>query len=272
MRLHVVRAISLGALAVLASLPSVGCGATGGKRFSFEARAAGAPRSDGATSGPLTFDNETGWSITLRRANVTLGPVYLNVIAPLQTEEAGRVVGEVLGQVPFDALSSNEVPFPTRGTITDDEVRTVDLWFYPRPGVAPETTKIDTVALDVAGEATKGADDVRFRGMLVLDDTWLPAAQPGEPGGQTILGVRKVRGIPADFHPTEGGHLTLRFDVRACFRGADFASLATNPEDPDGTKILVQSKSGNVLTDQVMTNLYEGVRAQTGTYSVTWTR
>lgn len=294
MSLRVVRATSLGVLFVafsLASLPSVGCGATGSKRFAFEARAAGTPRTDGATSGPLTFDSETGWSITLRRANVTLGPVYLNVIAPLWTGaidrpswiktahangeshlDSGRVVGEVLGQIAFDALSSSEVAFPTRGTITDEEVRTVDLWFYPRPGIAPDTTKIDTVALDVAGEATKGADDVRFRGTLVLDDTWLPATQPGEPGGQTILGVRQVRGIPADFVPTEGGHLTLRFDVRACFRGADFASLATNPEDPDGTKILVQSKSGTFLTDQVMTNLYEGVRAQTRTYSVTWTR
>lgn len=264
---------ALGVVFALASVAAFGCGATGNKRFAFEARAAGAPRADGAASGAFTFDNETGWSITLRRANVTLGPVYLNVIAPRESRlESGRVVGEVLGQIAFDALSPTEVPFPTRGTITDDEVRTVDLWFYPRAGVAPETTKIDTVALDVAGEATKGADDVRFRGTLVLDDAWLPAVQPGEPGGQTILTVRQVRGIPADFIPTEGGHLTLRFDVKACFRGADFASLAQNPEDPDGTKILVQSKSGKYLTDQVMTNLYEGMRAQNGTYSVTWTR
>lgn len=267
--MRLLRALAL--VTTVAALAS--CGATGNKRFAFEARAAGATRTDGATSGPLTFDNETGWSITLRRANVTLGPAYLNVIAPRESHlEPGRVVGEVLGQVAFDALSPSEVPFPTRGTITDDEVRTLDLWFYPRAGVAPETNDIDTVALDVAGEATKGADDVRFRGQLVLDDTWLPAAQPGEPGGQTILSVRQVRGIPAAFLPTEGGHLTLRFDVRACFRGADFASLAQNPEDPDGTKILVQSRSGASLTDQVMTNVYEGVRAQTGTYSVTWTR
>ncbi|CAN5199402.1 hypothetical protein BH09MYX1_BH09MYX1_64140 [soil metagenome] len=287
------RGASLGVLFVVCSistLPSVGCGATGSKRFAFEARAAGALRTDGATVGPLSFVNENGWTITLQKANVTLGPVYLNVIAPLRTAgfsglsfvktahaagdshlDAGRVVGEVLGQVSFDALSQAEVPFATRGTITEEEVRTLDVWFYPAPGIAPETTKIATVALDVVGDAVKGADHVAFRGNLVLDDAWLPNAQPGARGGQTILGVRQVRGIPADFYPTEGGHLTMRFDVRACFRAAEFSNLSGSLSDPDGTKILVQAKSGTTTTDQVMTNLYQGVRA-TKTYSVAWTR
>ena len=277
------------ALAALASLPNVGCGATGSKRFAFEARVAGAARTDGSASGPLTFVNETGWTVTLTKASVTLGPVYLNVIAPLRPTafnrleairlahaageshlEGGRVVGEVLGQVTFDALSPAEVPMAPPGTILEEEVRTLDLWFYPPPGVAPETVKTDTVALDVAGEATKGTDDVRFRGALVLDDAWLPNAQAGQTGAQTITSVRQVRGIPADFTPTEGGHLTLRFDVRACFRGADFSNLAANPRDPDGTRILVQAKSGKVTTDQVMTNLYQGMRASTGTYAAQW--
>jgi hypothetical protein len=280
--------VAIFALAALASVPNVGCGATGSKRFAFEARVAGAPRADGKASGPLTFDNATGWTITLTKANVTLGPVYLNVIAPLRTAsnglpllkrayasgeshlDPGRVVGEVLGQVTFDALSPTEVSITPPGTIVDEEVRTLDLWFYPPPGVAPETVKIGTVALDVAGEATKGTDDVRFRGSLVFDDAWLPNAQAGQTGVETITSLRQVRGIPADFVPTEGGHLTLRLDVRACFRGADFSNLSANPQDADGTRILVQSKSGTTTTDQVMTNLYQGLHASTGTYAAQW--
>jgi hypothetical protein len=275
-------------VAAVITPPLAGCGATGNQRFPFTAQAAGAPRDDGQTAGPLTFTNETGWTITLTKADVTLGPVYLNVIAPLREAslgaswvktahahgdshlDSGRVVGEALGQVTFDALSPLAVKFPVSGTVESEQVRTLDVWFYPAPGVAPETTKIDTVALAVAGEAVRGADDVRFRGALVLDDAWLSNAQAGQNGVTTITSIRQVRGVPVAVLPTSGGTLTLRFDVKRCFRGADFSNLAANPTDPDGTKILVQSKSGKYTTDQVMTNVYQGVRA-TATYAVTWT-
>ncbi|HEY0465228.1 MAG TPA: hypothetical protein VGC79_13505, partial [Polyangiaceae bacterium] len=145
---------------------AVGCaGGTGSRRFSFEARIAG---TGPATTGDHTFTNEKGWVVSLSRANVTLGPVYLNVIPPLTDSsanifgyfirsawahgeghlDAGRVVGEVLAQVSFDALSSELVSFPERGDIAQEDVRTTDIWFYPEPGVAADTTKIDTIALD----------------------------------------------------------------------------------------------------------------------------
>lgn len=261
-------------------------GSTGTPRFAFEARAGGAPREG---SGPLRFVNETGWTVTLTKADVTLGPVYLNVVPPLGAQslrevlvrtawahgeghlDSGRVVGEVLAQVRFDALSGDLVPFPVVGTVTQEAVRTTDIWFYPEPGVSPDTTKIDTAALDVAGEATRdGASPVRFRGRLVLDDAWQPDAQKGARGTQSIAEIRRVRGVRSSFYPREGGRLEIRFDVRRLFRGADFENLARGPSDKDGTKILVQSKSGKFTTDQVMTNLYQGLRESTGTYSVRW--
>jgi len=56
-------------------------GGTGSQRFSFSARIRGtAP----TTTGEYRFVNERGWDITLTRATVTLGPVYLNVIPPLR--------------------------------------------------------------------------------------------------------------------------------------------------------------------------------------------
>lgn len=292
--------IGLGLVAMLvAPLVPVGCtGQTGGERFSFEARAGGTART-GADGAPLTFTNERDWTITLTKADVTIGPLYLNVVPPLsdQTQTLlrapwsdvfiksawaageghlgdGRVVGEVLAQLRFSALSTELVPFPALGSITQDEVRTADVWLYPSSkGSATtnlEATKTDTVSFDVIGEASKGGEIVRFRGALLLDDAWQPAVAEGSRSTVTISSIRKVRGIPAGFFPTPGGHLDLRFDVTRLFRGADFSNLADNPTDKDGVKQLVQSKTGKVTTDQVMTNLYQGMHESTGTYSVRW--
>lgn len=290
--------------AVALAVSSVGslfsCGTTGSERFSFPASAGGA---EGAGRAPFT--NALGWTITLTRAEVSIGPIYLNVIAPLndQTQSSragshgrtpslttpagsllriraaygdtdhlggGREVGEVLGRLTFDALSPTLVPFTTSGTVTQEEVRTAEVWLYPPPGVAYETVNITAPSLEVAGEATRAGETVRFRGSLILNEAWASDAQPGERSAQPITDLRKVRGIPASFFPNAGGSLEIRFDPRPLFRGADFANLTTNPTDGDGTKVLVQSKTGTVTTDQVMRNLFQGLRASTGTYSVRW--
>jgi hypothetical protein len=280
------------ALTFALALARAGCsGNTGSKRFDFDAQIGGAASAPG---GPLTFTNETGWTITLTKAKVTLGPVYLNVVPPLRDETQsvldplidlfvrrawaageghlgeGRVVGEVLGQVTFDALSPALVAFPVQGSLAQEEIRTTEVWFYPKPGVSPDATKIDTVALDVAGEAARAESRVRFRGALILNDAWQPDQPAGTRGAQSIAQIRKVRGIPSTFFPAEGGHLEIRVDVAHLFRGADFSNLDANPADRDGTKLLVQSKAGKFTTDQVMTNLYQGLRAVDGTYAVRW--
>ncbi|MDB4944749.1 MAG: hypothetical protein JWP97_4283 [Labilithrix sp.] len=276
-----------GALAALLSSGPVSCGSTGSARFAFEARAGGIERDPAQ---PLTFVNATGWTITLTRAMVTIGPVYLNVIAPLRDDRSsglprflgirsalgdddhlgpGREVGEVLAQVTFDALSPELVSFPVAGSMTQEQVRTAEVWFWPPPGAAPDTPDAGTV-LDVAGTATRAGSYVAFRGALVLDDAWATDAKPGEHSAQSLTELRKVRGIPTTFYPTEGGFLEIRFDVRALFRGAELADLSSNPTDTEGTRILVQSKAGKYTTDQVMRNLFQGTRASTGTYAVHW--
>jgi hypothetical protein len=260
-------------------------GTTGSERFAFDARAGGIERA----AGPYSFVNEKGWSVTLTRANVTLGPLYLDTVPPLSGQQGwlqrallpvahaageshlgeGRVVGEVLAQVSFDALSPQLVPFGARGTIVSEQVRTAAPCFYPPPGTAIETPKIDQVAVDLAGSAEKDGTTVAFRGALIFDDAWLPDPKPGSPGNQSMVSVRTVRGVPASFFPTSGGALELRMDVRRLFAGADFSSLDQSPEDPDGTKILVQSKTGKYTTDQVMRNVFAGTTA-TGTYAIRW--
>ena len=277
-----------GMLTVAVTCASASCASgTGNQRFSFEARIAG---EGPGTAESHTFVNEKGWTIALSRAEVTLGPVYLNVIAPLTDTtttfldffvrsawaygedhlHSGRVAGEVLAQVTFDALSAEPTPFPRLGTMTQEPVRTAEVWFFPAPGVPGDTKRIDTVALDVAGTASREGLSVPFRGQLVLNDDWLLDQTQGQRGNLSITGMRQVRGIAAPFFPSEGGRLDIGFDISRLFRGAEFSSIATNPSDDDGTKRLVQKQTSQVSRDQVMTNLYQGLRETNGTYSVHW--
>lgn len=223
-------------------------------------------------------------------AAVTIGPVYLNVIAPLRDDTsssswrvpwlgvrrafvgAGREAGEVLGQITFDALSPTLVAFPVQGTMAQEQVRTAEIWLWPPPGTSADTIKIDDSSVDFAGEATKEGAQVRFRGTLILDEAWTSDAKPGERSAQPVSSIRKVRGIPTTFYPTAGGALEIRVNVRTLFRGADFSNLQANRTDKDGTKILAQSKTDRVTTDQVMRNVFQGLRASTGTYAVRWTQ
>lgn len=282
------RTLLSASLAALFAIAAACAGTAGGDRYPFDAYAGGAARADGQSSGPLAFTNDKGWQTTLTRCSVTFGPVYLNTVAPLSGEqtwlggwllpyahaegashlEGGRVVGQVLEQVTIDALSPALRRFGT-GETTQETIRTAEIGFYPPPGVPVDQTRIDQAALDVTGSATKDGVTVRFRGRLFVDDAWLPDPKPGAPGAASVLALRLVRGIPAAFSPSRGGALEVRVDAKVLFAGADFSSLADNPEDPDGTKILVQSKTGRYTTDQVMRNAFSGLRS-VDAYDVRW--
>jgi hypothetical protein len=271
-----------------AALPFGCAGTTGSDRFPFYARVGGVERD---ASVPFEFDNERGWRVRLTQAELTLGPVYLNTVAPLRrasrlwgvpfVREAraheshlgdGNIVGEVLAQATVDLLSPELVTFPSWGTVTRDEVRTLEVCYYPSVGQAPDVPGNDVAALRVAGRATRGAEAVAFRGQLVLDDSWRPGGEPGSNDYVTLRSVREVRGVPAAFVPTEGGWLELRVNAAALLRSARFESLEKSPLDADGaTRLLVQTKGAERATDQVLRSIYNGVRAATGdTYAARW--
>jgi hypothetical protein len=280
------------ALTLSLALPTGCAGTTGGKRFEFDALAGGVQRTNAES---FTFSNQRGWSITLAKARITVGPVYLNVNAPLSNGTAengkfgflnhlvthahaagadflggGRVVGEVLGRVTFDALSATLVAFPVRGSIAQEPVRTADICFFPSKDTSPESPQTNEPTVEVEGVATRDNQVVIFRGALVLNDSWVPTAAAGARDAIPIATIRQSRGISAPLLPTEGGRLELRFDVRALFRGADFSNVAFNPRAADGAVLLAQGKSGKATTDQVMTNMFQGLKASRGTFFVAW--
>lgn len=270
-----------------AALPFACNGTTGGGKFAFPARAGGAERD--ATAGPFRFENELGWQIELTRADLTFGPVYFNTVAPLRTASfglpfvksafahdshlsEGTIVGEVLGQLTIDLLSPELVDFPAPGTLTRDQILSLEICYYPAPNAPPDAPGSDVAALGVAGRATRGTEIVAFRGDLVLDSTWQPTGQPGSNNYEPLRSLREVRGVPAQFTPDEGGSFELRVDAGRLFRGASFEALAQNPLDADGvTRVLVQAKGTSSSTDPIMRALYNNLRASAGgTYVARW--
>lgn len=277
------------ALALALGLCPAACvGTTGGERVAFVATVAGVE----APWPTNTFTNDYGWQVTLSRADMTVGPIYLNTQRPLAPAgalwralrpigvahagvshlEEGRVVGEVLGQARFDALSPVPVAFPVAGTASEEIVRSLDVWLSPPASVPIETKKISHATVELEGVARREGVELKFRGKLVLDDTWLPDVAPGDRGAQSVASLRQIRGIGASFVPSEGGTLDLRVDPSRLLRGADFANIAQGPSDlaDPSYRLLVQSKTGKFTTDQVMRSLFNALRSSTGTYAATW--
>jgi len=271
-------ALFTGAAALTACL-----GTTGNERLAFTAEA-GAVAMDAQPNG--AFVNDFGWSIRLTSARMRLGPVYLNTVAPLRAsrgfrlvrearaDEAhlggGLVVGEVLGDLEIDLLDPALRPFPVRGQITGDAVRTAEIRFWPGAGIDPATPSADPV-FEATGEASLDGETIAFEGRLFLDETWLPNAQPGDRNFLTLTDIRQVRGIPAEFVATEGGALEVRVDPRRLFATANFAQIRENPTVPGkpGVRLLTQASGTSGTTDQVMRSLYDAIRS-VRTYDVRW--
>lgn len=250
---------------------------TSGDRFQFDAQAAGPADADG---GALVFTNDRGFAVTLSRATLTLGPLYLDSapsedalphswwrrLTPLAVRAAhahgddeGQLVGEVASQVTVELTRGAPVSFASRGTTVDQPVSSLRLGFAP-PSTASPT-------LLVEGRA-RGADgiDVGFRGALVLDDSWRREAQ-----ARGIADPRVVTGLDARMRPTRGGALLLRIDPRALLAGCDFGQLGANPVDPtDPTRRLLAQPTAEAGPDQVMGALFDNLRARTGVYDARW--
>lgn len=235
--------IALGGAGALTS----GCGDTTGLRHvAFEARAGGYEH-----TGPARFTTREGWTVTLREASAAVGPVYLNSLEPIACDGcqarvlldalsnlvaprawahgeshlgAGQIVGQVTRQVVVDALSPALVAMPGGGDGLDLRARTGEVWLYNHTAMRGAAIRVAGVASREVGGATT---EVAFSGALVADES---LATPQAP----LDVARRVRGIPVDVTPADGGALTVRVDPRTWFDGADFSELATTPADAQG--------------------------------------
>jgi hypothetical protein len=238
-----------------------GCvGTTGGDEFSFQAFARGP---EGVTV-PYTFENGKGYSVSLERARVHVGAVYLNRSVPTSVSAstsctlAGIYSAEVPGALEVDALSDALQPFSVPGEATSDRSLTGEVWLT---GGDINDPIDDTVILDVAGTASRDGQSHPFEGRLTIGENRLQPTPPAEPGLKPICKERIVSPIPVDVTPARGSHLTLAIEPAKMFANVDFSLLEPND---DGTLVFDDDPA---TATPASTNLYIGLRASSGVYS-----
>lgn len=253
-------------------LLSTSCiGTTGSDLVTFRAFAAGLAElpADVKDRG-LTFVNGRGWSITLTRAKVRIGAVYLNRSVPVsggQERECflpGVYVAQVLSGAEVDALSPQLQPFPEPGTATEDPAVTGEVWLT---GGRVDALDDRTVIAAVAGTATRGAESMRFEGTITIGKNRLTAqTDPARPGANPLCAERIVTPIPVSITPTRGGSLVVRVDPRAWFANVELGELEVVSAGSD-LRVFPDESTG-----QPATNLYRGLRAANGVYRFEWSR
>ena len=248
------------------ALISACVGSTGSKLVTFPAYAAGPADAD--PTKPLIFDNGLGFHVTLTRAKVRLGGVYLNRSLPVSGAQAtacalpGLYVAEVAGGVSLDALSPLPQPFPALGEGSSDRARAGEVWLTSGDVNAEDDM---TVVLDLAGAAERDGATWAFDGAITIGKNRLiPPKDAAQPGSNPICKQRIVSPIPIDVTPADHGGLLVRLDPRAWLAAVDFSSLPLATGSPPRVRF------ADAADDQASIALYAGLRAAGAGYSFSW--
>jgi hypothetical protein len=249
----------LGMLMLVACVES-----TGGDMVTFHASAAGPVD---ATS-PLPFLADNGYQITLTRARLHIGAIYLNESAPISVAQEtsctlpGLYVAEVTASLDVDLLSVSPMRFPELGRGNTHHAVVGEVWLSGGDVNASNDT---TVILDIAGTASKDGADYPFDGIVTIgSNRAIPVKDPALPGSNPICKQRIVSPIPTDITLADGGELLLRIDPRAFFDNVDFSSLERVQESPPLYRFADRTDG------QPNVNLYKGLRSRLGVYTFSW--
>ncbi|HEY0135105.1 MAG TPA: hypothetical protein VGB85_13545 [Nannocystis sp.] len=209
------RRTAISALALLACsitlLASCGaillaCGSTGAEPFRYPLVATG------LAAEPFAVGD---WQVTLTRADVAVGPVYLCATAAASPELCAVAIGEFTEVAVVDALDPAAQPLGDIDARPGD-VRSAMLdygisWFTTATAPAP-LSALDHSAR-ISGTAT--LDDISLEFDATIDVT------PPMRGSPALVGLHAVTDAPA-----EDSRLELRIDVRGWLADVDFDALA----------------------------------------------
>ncbi len=200
-------------IAGVLALAATGCGESSQTELEVPLRVAGSPAQPIETSG--------GWTVTLDRADVAFGPLYL--CAGAQAGElcetalldwTGSVVVDALGAAPQAAGSLRGTTGTQRSFMYDLGIVSLLTQTDPVPLAAARRLGGNSVA--IAGRAERGAERIEFSAGLKI-------AQAAD----TEQGIPVVRGrarTPEALAP--GDQLTVRFDPYTWVGDIDFDALS----------------------------------------------
>jgi len=250
---------------VLLSLLVAGCGgSTGSGLVTFKGTASGP---GDASGGSLSFTSGIGADITLTKAELHLGAVYLNQSVPLSGAAAepcvstGIYVAELFGPLDVDLLSASSVRFPTTGEGTETEAKAAEVWLT---GGDINASEDPTVILDVEGSAEQGGQTYPFTGSITIgSNRTLQVTNPALPSANPICHQRIVSPILVDITPTNGGTLAIQIDPRPMFNAVDFTQAMKVSDTPLAYQIPDTDEGAGQA-------LFKGMVANFGVYSLTF--
>jgi hypothetical protein len=230
-------------------LLATSCGSTGGALVTLPMRAGG------RASGPLTFTNPKGWTVTLQTAKVALGPFYFNAFPPsTESFRNGTFIIEATAQTIVNALDATMHDVPGGADGETGRAVAVEIDLFPPDATQPPSASSELggkVGL-VAGTATKGATTISFRGPITIDTNLVTPQTP-------LLDLERVKGAVVDVTFTAAPQaIELRVDPQPWFDQTDFAEL------------LQSTPTGGVYTWDVhstfLKTLVQGVKSETRVY------
>lgn len=192
----------------LALALAAACGSTGPTVFELPLRAHGA-----APAAIQAGD----WTVTLTRAELAFGPLYLCATAAASADLCEAAVAEFTAVAPVDALDPADQELGDLAVLPG-EIRSA-MFDY---GV----TWLPTESRPTAHDGAPGGRSARFAGTAVLGDISLEFTadldlDPLRRGTRAVEGLRL-----APHRPDAGDRLDLDFEVAAWWAGVDFDALA----------------------------------------------
>lgn len=252
------------ALGGLACLAVASCnGSTGGELVEFEAFASGPE--DAVAGEPYVFTTDRGFRVTLDKAVLHIGAVYLNRSVPTSVASdtscylAGLYVAEVPGGFDVDVLDPTPQPFPVLGFGTSERARTAEIWLS---GGDIEADSDPTVIARIEGTAEKDGETYPFDATITIGENRKLPADEAQPGSRPICKQRVITPISVDLAASQGGSLLVRVDPAGWFANVSFDQLEQVGTDP------VRYRFRDDSDDQPSRNLFNGLRANAGVYDL----